>query len=83
MERKSFFSAHDGVGVAVVLSHMGCVSVRAGKITLRSPLTSGSKPVQPLDPETQHLQCSVFAGSSLAAGLGQFVTCLEDEWSYP
>lgn len=50
-----------------VLCHVGF-----GKITLRSSLMSGSKPVQPLDPEARHSQCSVFAGSSAAAVLSQF-----------
>lgn len=85
MERKSFVPACDCVGAAVgelcVPSH-GLV-FRAGRITLRSPLWSGSKPVRSLQPEAQRLQCSVFAGSSAAALLTQFGRCLEEERSYP
>lgn len=70
MERKSFVPACDCVGADAGDLCAGFV-LRAGKITLRSPLRRGSKPVQFLQPEARHLQCSVFAGSSAAALLTQ------------
>lgn len=85
MENKSFVSAcgHVGTAVGVLSASSRGFWLRAGKITLRSPLVSGSKPVQPLDPEARHLQCSMFVGSSVAVVLSQFVRRLEEEQSYP